>query len=58
MFGFREKEYENAARNFPLIKTMAVVAYIKDCDLKSKSAGGGISPDGALLNELLAKILI
>lgn len=58
MFGFREKEYESASRNFPLIKTMAVIAYTKECDLKSKSAGGGISSDGALLNELLAKILI
>mgnify|MGYP003584236362 CR=1 FL=1 len=58
MFGYREKEFETASRNFPLIKTMAVIAYIKECDLKSKSAGGGISSDGALLNELLAKILI
>lgn len=58
VFGYREKEFENASRNFPLIKTMAVIAYIRESDLKSKSAAGGNATDGALLNEILAKILI
>lgn len=57
-FGAREKEYETAARNFPMIKTMAVVNYLKECDYKSKSTARGNASDGALLKEFLAKILI
>ncbi|MBR4805605.1 MAG: DNA polymerase III subunit delta [Bacteroidales bacterium] len=59
VFGtMRVREYQTAARNYPLFKTMNIISLIKDCDLRSKSNYGGSSDDGALLNELLSKILI
>lgn len=58
IFGTRMKEYEVAARNYSLTKTMAIISYLKDCDLKSKSNQRGTATDGDLLKELLAKILI
>lgn len=54
----RVREYQTAARNFPLKKTMGVISLIKDTDLKSKSNYGGNSTDGALLNALLTKLFV
>ncbi len=57
VFGPRQRELENACRNYPLQKTMLAISLIKECDLNSKSAAGGLAGDGELLKELLAKIL-
>lgn len=58
VFGARQREFEAAARNFPLIKTMSVISYMRECDAKSKSNERGTADDGDLLNELLTKILL
>lgn len=50
-------EYVSAARNFPVKKTMKVVAILKEFDYKSKSNLRGNASDGELLQELVAKIL-
>ena len=51
VFGtMRVREYQTAARNFPIKKTMGIISLIKDTDLKSKSNYGGNATDGALLN--------
>ena len=41
----------------PLIKTMAVIAYIRESDLKAKAPPVEMQPMALLLNEILAKIL-
>lgn len=58
VFGPRQKEFEISCRNYPLQKTMLAISLIKECDLKSKSAAGGLAGDGELLKELLAKVLL
>ena len=58
VFGTRQKEFEIAARNFPLYKTMRVISYMRDCDAKSKGNERGTASEGDLLNELIAKILV
>ena len=59
VFGtMRVREYQTAARNFPLQKTMGIISFIKDTDLKSKSNYGGNATDGALLNALLTKLFV
>ena len=51
------KPYTAAAANYNLRKTMKVISWIKDCDLRSKSGSGGTATEGELLTELLGKIL-
>lgn len=51
------KEYENAANNYPLKKTMKVIAILKEYDYKSKSNARGSADDGELLSELVSRIL-
>lgn len=59
VFGtMRVREYQTAARNFPIKKTMGIISLIKDTDLKSKSNYGGNATDGALLNALLTKLFV
>ncbi len=50
-------EYEAALRNYPVRKTMRVVALLKEYDRRSKSNARGEASDGDLLKELTAKIL-
>lgn len=51
------REYETAARNYPLQKTMQVIGILKDYDNRSKSNLRGDSTDGDLLIEMVSKIL-
>ena len=51
------KPYTAAAANYNLRKTMKVISWIKDCDLRSKSGSGGTATEGDLLTELIGKIL-
>ena len=50
-------EYDTAIRNYPVKKTMRVIALLKDYDQRSKSNTRGEATDGDLLKELTAKIL-
>jgi DNA polymerase III subunit delta len=50
------KDYEQAARSYNYAKTMQIISYLREYDLKSKgvnSTGG----DGGLMRELIFKIL-
>lgn len=58
VFGTRQREVEVAMRNFPMVKTMSVISFMRECDAKSKSNDRGTADDGELLNELLTKILL
>jgi len=50
-------EYDTALRNYPVKKTMRVIALLKEYDQRSKSNTRGEATDGDLLKELTAKIL-
>lgn len=50
-------EYITAARNFPMRKVSAVVATLREFDVKSKGVNSNAVPQGDLLKELLVKIL-
>ena len=50
-------EYIDAARNYPMKKVSAVVATLREFDVKSKGVGANAVPQGDLLKELLVKIL-
>ena len=54
---WQSTEYVDAMRNFPINKTMGVIALLKDYDYKCKSNARGTASDGELLNELIIKIL-
>jgi DNA polymerase III subunit delta len=53
---FFVKDYELAARNFPMKKVSGIVATLKDVDLKSKGVGANNLPQSDLLKEMLVKI--
>ncbi len=53
---FFVKDYELAARNYPMKKVSGIVSTLKDIDLKSKGVGGSSLPQSDLLKEMLAKI--
>lgn len=50
-------EYELAAKKYPPAKTVAVIEYLREYDMKSKGVGNSSTPEGELLRELLFKIL-
>lgn len=50
------KDYELAAKNYPMKKVSAVVATLRDIDVKSKGVGANALPIGDLLKEMLYKI--
>jgi DNA polymerase-3 subunit delta len=50
-------DYERAARNYPLNKLRAIIAELREYDLKSKGIENASVPDGELLKELVFKIL-
>ncbi|MDY2588310.1 DNA polymerase III subunit delta [Winogradskyella aquimaris] len=50
-------EYLTAARNYPMKKVSAVVALLREFDVKSKGVGANAVPQGDLLKELLVRIL-
>lgn len=50
-------EYITAAHNFPMKKVSAVVATLREFDVKSKGVGANSVPQGDLLKELLVRIM-
>ncbi len=50
------KDYEVAARNYPMRKVSAVIASIREIDVKSKGVGANLT-QADLLKELLVKVL-
>lgn len=53
----QEKQYLAAIRNYSYNRVMAAIAYIKECDFKSKSSAAGVANEGDLLIELVSRIL-
>lgn len=50
------KDFEIAARNYPMKKVSAIIASIREIDMKSKGVGANLS-QGELLKELLVKVM-
>lgn len=50
-------EYISAAHNYPMKKVSAVVATLREFDVKSKGVGANAVPQADLLKELMVKIL-
>lgn len=50
------KDYEQAARSYDYSKTMRIISYLREYDLKSKGVESS-AEDGALMKELMFKIL-
>ena len=50
------KDYQTAARNYPMKKVSAVIAAIREIDMKSKGVGAANLSQADLLKELLVKI--
>ncbi|MCO4292182.1 DNA polymerase III subunit delta [Solitalea sp. MAHUQ-68] len=51
-------DYELAARNYPQGKTMQIISFLREYDLKSKGVGStGNTDEGDLMKELVWKIL-
>ncbi|MDX1277686.1 DNA polymerase III subunit delta [Oceanihabitans sediminis] len=50
-------EYITAARNYPMRKVSAVIATLREFDVKGKGVGSNSVPEGDLLKELLVKIM-
>ena len=50
------KDYEIAARNYPMRKISGIIASIREVDLKSKGVGANLS-HGDILKELLIEVL-
>jgi DNA polymerase-3 subunit delta len=52
---FHVNEYQQAARTFPLAKTIRIISWLREYDIKSK--GASPASDGDLLTELVFKIM-
>ncbi len=52
------KDYDIALRNYPMRKVSAIVATLRDVDVKSKGVGAGNIPQSDLLKEMLVKIFM
>ncbi len=50
------KEYQNAARNYPMKKVSRIISSIREVDMKSKGVGAANLPQADLLKELLFNI--
>ncbi|MBU2951928.1 DNA polymerase III subunit delta [Tamlana agarivorans] len=50
-------EYITAGKNYPMRKVSAVVATLREFDVKSKGVGSNAVPQGDLLKELMVRIL-
>jgi len=53
---FFMRDYETAARNYPMRKVSGIIASIREIDVKSKGVGANLS-HGDLLKELLVKVM-
>lgn len=51
------KEYQTAARNYPMKKVSQIISYLREMDLKGKGVGGASLSQADLLKELLVKII-
>ncbi|MFM7079869.1 MAG: DNA polymerase III subunit delta [Bacteroidota bacterium] len=54
---FFMREYETAARNYPLSSCMRIVGWLHEYDLRSKGVGNRNTDENELLRELVFKIL-
>ena len=50
-------DYTTAARNYPMRKVSAIIALLREADVKSKGVGAANIPQGDLLKELLVKVM-
>lgn len=50
------KDYQLAARNYPMKKVSAIIGHIREVDMKSKGVGAANIEQGDLLKEMLVKI--
>jgi len=50
------KDYEQAARSYNYSKTMQIISYLRECDVKSKGVDSN-TDHGGLMKELMFKIL-
>ena len=50
------KDYDVAARNYPMKKVSAIIATLRDIDIKSKGVGANALPQSDLLKEMLIHI--
>lgn len=51
------KDYQTATNHYPLKKSVQIISYLRDADLKSKGLGATNLPPSEILKELLFKIL-
>jgi DNA polymerase-3 subunit delta len=54
---FFVSDYINAARNYPMQKIKSIAGYLREYDLRSKGIDNASADDGALMKELIWKIL-
>jgi DNA polymerase-3 subunit delta len=54
---FFVSDYQQAARSFPLGKTVAIISLLREYDLKAKGVGNVSAGDGELMKELIFRIL-
>ncbi len=57
IYSFFAGPYLDAVSHYPLKRVMRVIAFLRECDYKSKSNYGGNASEGELLAELVGKIL-
>jgi DNA polymerase-3 subunit delta len=50
------KDYDVALKNYPMKKVSAIIATLRDIDVKSKGVGANALPHSDLLKEMLIKI--
>lgn len=50
------KDYETAARNYPMRKVSSIVASLRDIDMKSKGVGANTLPPNELLKDMLIAV--
>ncbi len=50
-------DYQQAARSFPVGKTISIISYLREYDLKAKGVDSTAVGDGELMKELIFKIL-
>lgn len=51
------QDYQVASTNYPLKKSVQIISYLRDADLKSKGLGATNLPPSEILKELIFKIL-
>lgn len=54
---FFVKEYKQASKLYPVRKTVRIITYLREYDLKSKGIDNTSATDGELMRELMFKIL-